>query len=76
MKDTPVQIEDEYVRKYLWDRNLVAIDNNYLSKLMSERSWKDLTKDEITEAWQFITYPAGFDSFMRKINKILKEKNT
>lgn len=34
MVEAPVQITDEYVRTYLWEHNLVAIDEGDLRKLM------------------------------------------
>ena len=45
MIEAPIQITDEYVRKYLWEHNLVAIDQNDLKKLM--REWVRLTDEEI-----------------------------
>jgi hypothetical protein len=34
MVEAPVQITDEYVKTYLWEHNLVAIDEGDLRKLM------------------------------------------
>ena len=34
MIEAPVQITDEYVRKYLWEHNLVAVDEGDLRRLM------------------------------------------
>ena len=37
MIEAPVQITDEYVRKYLWEHNLVAIDEGDLKKLLQPK---------------------------------------
>ncbi len=34
MIEAPIQIDDEYVRTYLWEHNLVAVDKGDLRKLM------------------------------------------
>ena len=37
MIEAPVQITDEYVRKYLWEHNLVAVDEGDLRRLMQPK---------------------------------------
>ena len=37
MIEAPVQITDEYVRKYLWEHNLVAVDEGDLRRMMQPK---------------------------------------
>lgn len=87
--EAPVQIDDEYVRNYLWEHNLFAIDEGDLRKLM-RRVWQGLTDEEIKNAWAQLWYDlnngkyAASDDpsrhttvmFARAIEAKLKEKNS
>ena len=90
MVEAPVQITDEYVRTYLWEHNLVAIDEGdfrmlkqptkllAIPALMEQAGW--VRKRE----WQGLTdeeieklYLGSFDEgqFARAIEAKLKLKN-
>ena len=73
-------IEDEYVRNYLWERGLVAVDEN--PNLRDEKSvWVGLTQDEQIElcnraekrqAYQGVP---TFVALFQEVEAKLKEKN-
>ena len=74
-------IEDEYVRNYLWERGLVAVDEN--PNLRDKKSvWVGLTQDEQIElcnraekrqAYQGVP---TFVALFQEVEAKLKEKNT
>ena len=79
MIEAPVQISDEYVKTYLWEHNLVAIDEGDLKKLM--REWQGLTDEEIREIVGVTSADSDWNvtivhKWIRAIEAKLKEKNT
>ena len=76
MIEAPVQISDEYVKTYLWEHNLVAIDEGDLKKLM--RGWQGLTDEEIISMRHMRDWTAGWTDikYAREIEAKLKEKNS
>jgi hypothetical protein len=79
MVEAPVQITDEYVRKYLWEHNLVAIDEGDF-RMLSKREWQGLTDKERNDCLveadpceALLDHEAH--ELMRTIEAKLKEKN-
>ena len=74
MVEAPVQITDEYVRTYLWEHNLVAIDEGDLRKLM--RNWQGLTDEEIrNEANHHVFDESFFSGAIWARGQIMRKNN-
>lgn len=76
-KEKGMNIEDEYVRTYLWERCLIAVDEDPVMR--PSRQWVGLTDDEIKrieETTTCLENESWLRNLTRNLEAKLKEKNT